>query len=67
MAKNKIAKFDGNDFDPLTMLKSNLEHLNYQVADYKAKNENMIIGDNKMLMSEIERIRADEERNNYKD
>ena len=66
LAKNAKAKFNGNDFDPLNQLRSNLQHLNYQVADHKARYENLIAGENRMLNSEIERIKNEEERQQWR-
>jgi len=31
-------RFNGNDFDPMNQLKSSVDHLNYQVAEFRAKN-----------------------------
>ncbi|CDW76207.1 UNKNOWN [Stylonychia lemnae] len=67
--KNEKAaqKFNGNDFDPMNQLKSGVDHLNYQIADFRAKNTALIASENRQMQSDIDRMRNEEEKQNWRD
>ena len=53
----KKARFDGNDFAPLTQLQSNTDHLNHQVADFRARNVKQLASDNASMNYKISKLK----------
>eukprot|EP00347_Sterkiella_histriomuscorum_P000811 403374422 len=65
--KNSTAKFNGNDFDPMNQLKSGVDHLNYQIADFRARNTNLLASENQQIQSDLQRMRNDEDKRQWRE
>lgn len=64
--KNSNARFNGYDFDPMNQLRSRVDHLNYQIADFRARNSNLIASENRQLQSDLDRMKNEEEKQQWK-
>ena len=66
-SKNATAKFNGDDFAPMNQLRSGIEHLNYQIADFRARNSTLIASENRQMQAQLDRLQKEEEKAQWKD